>query len=44
MSRRKKLKFKDLFNENLDTLLRDKQEIEKIERRIEQRHIDKLGI
>lgn len=44
MGRRKKVTFKDLYNENLRSLLNNKQEMERIERRIEQRHVNKLGV
>lgn len=41
MSRKKK-RFEDLIEENKENLLQDPEELEKIEQRLEQKHMDRL--
>ncbi len=42
---RKKLKqrYEDLYKQNITSLMKDEKEIEKIEQRIDKKHMDRLG-
>lgn len=39
MRRTRKISFEELVKENKDLLLKDKKELEKIERRLEEKHL-----
>ncbi|WP_096188981.1 FbpB family small basic protein [Evansella halocellulosilytica] len=42
MRKKKKVRFEELFQENKQALLKDPKEIEKIELKLEKRHVDRL--
>lgn len=42
MRRTRKISFEELVKENKDMLLKDKKELEKIERRLEEKHLKDL--
>lgn len=43
MRRRNKQRYDELYKENLSTLKNDVKEMEKIEQRIDKKHMDRLG-
>ncbi|UTR14957.1 FbpB family small basic protein [Salipaludibacillus sp. LMS25] len=43
MSKKMKLKFEELYIQNLQALLKDNKAVHEIEKRIDQRHMDRLN-
>ncbi|MBU9712383.1 FbpB family small basic protein [Evansella tamaricis] len=42
MKNKKKMRFEDLIQENKQALLKDPKEMERIEQKLDQRHVDQL--
>ncbi|WP_416150660.1 FbpB family small basic protein [Salipaludibacillus sp. HK11] len=43
MRKKMKQRYEDLYKQNVSSLLKDKKEMDKIEERIDKRHMDRLG-
>ncbi|UTR10723.1 MULTISPECIES: FbpB family small basic protein [Evansella] len=42
MNKKRKVRFNDLIQENKQELLRNQEELERIEQRLDQKHMDRL--